>query len=154
MGATDRFIRVDGATRINVESGRKLRPSKRHQFPRCSINADAIKAFEETLLELAEDHEYFVIAGSLPQGVSPELCASWVQRLRDPRPCFSTAAVMHLKLVSNAQPWLIKPNDEELSQLFNAELTTRDQCPTLRAEAKRKGIDNIVVSLGAEGVMA
>ncbi|MCZ8499583.1 hypothetical protein O9929_23585 [Vibrio lentus] len=37
------------------------------------------KRLKETLLELAETHDYFVIAGSLPQGVSPELCASWVQ---------------------------------------------------------------------------
>ncbi|MEF1229921.1 PfkB family carbohydrate kinase, partial [Vibrio fortis] len=92
--------------------------------------------------------------GSLPQGVSPELCASWVQRLRDlGKKVLFDSSRDALKAGINAQPWLIKPNDEELSQLFNAELTTPKQCQQAGQALSEKGIENIVVSLGADGVM-
>jgi 1-phosphofructokinase len=154
MGATDRFIRVDGATRINVKLVENSGQVSDINFPGVPVDQDAIDAFEKTLMELAEDHDYFVIAGSLPQGVSPELCASWVQRLHDlGKKVLFDSSRDALKAGIDAQPWLIKPNDEELSQLFNAELTNRDQCQLAGQALSEKGIENIVVSLGADGVM-
>lgn len=154
MGATDRFIRVDGATRINVKLVETSGQVSDINFPGVPVDQDAIDAFEKTLMELAQDHEYFVIAGSLPQGVSPELCASWVQRLHDlGKKVLFDSSRDALKAGINAQPWLIKPNDEELSQLFDAELTSRDQCRLAGQALGEKGIENIVVSLGADGVM-
>lgn len=53
----------------------------------------------------------------------------------------------------DAKPWLIKPNDEELSQWCGRELTTLTDCQQAAAELAQKQIENIVISMGAEGVM-
>ena len=53
----------------------------------------------------------------------------------------------------DSKPWLIKPNDEELSQFVGRELTTQEQCLEAAETLSDKGIDNIVVSMGAEGVL-
>jgi 1-phosphofructokinase len=53
----------------------------------------------------------------------------------------------------DAHPWLIKPNDEELSDFVGQHLETPEQCQQAAQSLADKGIENIVVSMGANGVM-
>ena len=76
MAAIDEFVRVDGATRINVKLVEKSGEVSDINFPGVEVTPLAIEQFERTLDRLAADHDYFVLAGSLPQGISPALCAS------------------------------------------------------------------------------
>ncbi len=154
LGATDRFVRVAGATRINVKLVEESGRVSDINFPGVNVNSDAIKQFEDTLFELANDHEYFVIAGSLPNGVSPELCASWIEKLHQlGKKVLFDSSRDALAAGLDANPWLIKPNDEELSQFVGTHLETPEQCQRAAQSLANKGIDNIVVSMGADGVM-
>ena len=154
MGAHDKFVRVDGSTRINVKLVEESGEVSDVNFPGVQVTPIAIEQFERTLFELATDHDYFVIAGSLPKGVSPALCASWIQKLHDMgKKVLFDSSRDALSAGLNANPWLIKPNDEELSQFVGRELITPEQCQLAASELANKGIDNIVVSMGAEGVM-
>lgn len=154
MGAKDRFIRVAGATRINVKLVETNARVSDINFPGVSVDPQAIKQFEHTLFELANDHDYFVIAGSLPSGVSPELCASWIEKLHQlGKKVLFDSSRDALASGLDAHPWLIKPNDEELSQFIGADLNTPEQCQQAAQTLARKGVNNIVVSMGADGVM-
>jgi 1-phosphofructokinase len=53
----------------------------------------------------------------------------------------------------DSHPWLIKPNDEELSDFIGKHLSTPEACQSAAQTLSNKGIDNIVVSMGSEGVM-
>ncbi len=48
---------------------------------------------------------------------------------------------------------MIKPNDEELSDFVGEHLATPEQCQIAAQTLSDKGIENIVVSMGADGVM-
>ncbi|ELI1840084.1 1-phosphofructokinase [Vibrio fluvialis] len=154
MGANDQFVRIDGATRINVKLVEANGEVSDINFPGIQVLPEDIAVFEYTLMALAEEHEYFVMAGSLPSGVSPELCASWIEKLHalGKKVLFDSSRDA-LAAGLNAQPWLIKPNDEELSQFVGRELHSPQECRSAAEHLADKGIENIVVSMGADGTM-
>ncbi|MCP4323078.1 MAG: 1-phosphofructokinase, partial [Alteromonadales bacterium] len=154
MGAKDAFIRVDGATRINVKLVENSGQVSDINFPGVAVSEKAICEFESCLFELATTHDYFVLAGSLPEGVSPELCASWIEKLHQMgKKVLFDSSREALATGIDAHPWLIKPNDEELAEFIGRDLNTPQACQQAAEELADKGINNIVVSLGAKGVM-
>ncbi|MDW6094258.1 1-phosphofructokinase [Vibrio rhizosphaerae] len=154
MGAKDEFIRVDGSTRINVKLVESSGEVSDINFPGVEVSSQAIAAFEETLFRLAESHEYFVLAGSLPKGVSPQLCAAWIEKLHQlGKKVLFDSSRDALAAGLNAHPWLIKPNDEELSHFVGRPLESAAECQQAAGELAAKEIENIVVSMGANGVM-
>ncbi|MDV7104671.1 1-phosphofructokinase [Vibrio sp. TH_r3] len=154
LGVNDRFIRVNGATRINVKLVEQSGETSDINFPGVQVTASDVQQFETELFALALDHDYFVIAGSLPNGVSASQCAVWIQRLHAMgKKVFFDSSRAALKAGLDANPWLVKPNDEELSELVGRELKTAEQCQEAAQELADKGIENIVVSMGSEGVM-
>ncbi|MFA0413417.1 1-phosphofructokinase [Vibrio renipiscarius] len=154
MGAVDRFIRVAGSTRINVKLVEKNGAVSDINFPGVTVNAQAIAQFEQALDELCVDHDFFVLAGSLPNGVSPEMCANWIRKLRaNGKKVLFDSSRAALAAGIDATPWLIKPNDEELADFSGQAVETHKDVIQIAEQLGNKGIDNIVVSLGAKGVM-
>ncbi|GAB3529660.1 1-phosphofructokinase [Photobacterium alginatilyticum] len=154
LGASDQFVRVNGASRINVKLVEASGQVSDINFPGVAVSEQDIQAFEQTLFELADSHDVFVMAGSLPQGISPELCASWVAQLQERgKHVFFDSSKAALTAGLNAAPWLVKPNDEELSDWAGRALSTKQDLTQVAEQLAQKGIANVVVSLGAEGVM-
>ncbi|MDE1515461.1 MAG: 1-phosphofructokinase [Vibrio sp.] len=154
LGVKDQFIRIAGATRINVKLVEQQGTVSDINFPGITVTEDDIAAFEATLLRLAQDHDYFVLAGSLPQGISPQRCAGWIEQLhRMNKKVLFDSSRDALMAGLEAKPWLIKPNDEELSQWCGRELSTLSECQQAANQLAAKQIENIVISMGANGVM-
>lgn len=154
MGAQDRFVRVSGSTRINVKLVEHSGEVSDINFPGVEVNAEAITQFESELDSLMKTHDYFVFAGSLPRGITAEQCANWVAHLQQngKRVLFDSSRDALAKGL-DSKPWLIKPNDEELAQFVGRHLETQQQCMEAAESLSDKGIQNIVVSMGAEGVL-
>lgn len=154
INAKDEFVRVNGATRINVKLVESTGQVSDINFPGIVITEQAIVEFEKRLFKLAESHLYFVLAGSLPNGISPALCASWIDKLHKlgKRVIFDSSRAA---LAAGLQftPWLIKPNDEELSEFVGRTLDSAEKCQQVAQTLADDGIENIVVSLGSKGVM-
>lgn len=154
IDAKDEFIRVEGATRINVKLVEDNGKVSDINFPGIEISEQAISEFESRLFTLAKTHEFFVLAGSLPKGISAQLCANWITKLHNMgKKVIFDSSRDALSAGLDAHPWLIKPNDEELSEFIGRKLETPEMCQQAAQELANKGIDNIVVSLGAKGVM-
>lgn len=154
LGVKDRFVRVDGATRINVKLVEHDGKVSDINFPGVNVTAQAISDFERELYALAESHDYFVIAGSLPNGISPQLCAKWIKTLsQQGKKVLFDSSREALAVGLDASPWMIKPNDEELSHFVGAELKNAEQCQNAATSLVNKGVSNVVVSMGEKGVM-
>ncbi|MDX2321461.1 MAG: 1-phosphofructokinase [Moritella sp.] len=154
INASDKFIRVQGATRINVKLVEASSQVSDINFPGVSVTAAAVMEFESMLFNLALSHDVFVIAGSLPIGVTPEMCASWIEQLQQAgKKVFFDSSNAALSAGIAVQPWLIKPNDEELAQWAKGALLADKSLPEIAEQLFDTGIVNVVVSLGAEGVM-
>ena len=93
---TDKFIRVQGASRINVKIVEKSGQVSDLNFPGVAVTKDEIKQFEQTLFALAKSHDVFVIAGSLPQGGHQSSWQAGSKHYKTPvKKYFLTAAVRH-----------------------------------------------------------
>ncbi len=148
------FVEVQGATRINVKLVEANGQVSDINFPGVQVTKEELERFEQTLFRLAETHDYFVLAGSLPGGVSAEQCAAWIEKLHQlGKKVLFDSSKTALRAGIEAQPWLIKPNDEELSDLIGDHLSTSEQCQSAAQTLSDKGIANIVVSMGSDGVM-
>ncbi|HHF2870051.1 TPA: 1-phosphofructokinase [Vibrio diabolicus] len=154
IGVKNEFVEVQGATRINVKLVEANGNVSDINFPGVQVTADEIARFEETLFRLAKTHDYFVLAGSLPGGVTAEQCAAWIKALHQQgKNVLFDSSKAALKSGIEAHPWLIKPNDEELGDFVGEHLETPEQCQAAAQTLSDKGIENIVVSMGADGVM-
>jgi 1-phosphofructokinase len=154
LGVTDKCVRVKGASRINVKLVEASGQVSDINFPGVAVSAQDIADFEKTLFDLSESHDVFVMAGSLPQGISPQLCASWVERLQQlGKQVYFDSSKAALSAGLDAAPWLVKPNDEELSDWAGRVLETEQDLTEAAGQLAQKGIANVVVSLGADGVM-
>ncbi|MCS0451392.1 1-phosphofructokinase [Vibrio diabolicus] len=154
IGVKNEFVEVQGATRINVKLVEASGNVSDINFPGVQVTADEIARFEETLFRLSKTHDYFVLAGSLPGGVTAEQCAAWIKALHQQgKKVLFDSSKAALKSGIEAHPWLIKPNDEELGDFVGEHLETPEQCQAAAQTLSDKGIENIVVSMGADGVM-
>ena len=154
LGAHDAFVRVNGASRINVKLVEQDGRVSDINFPGVEVSTEDVARFEQTLMSLADTHDVFVIAGSLPRGLSPEQCAAWITTLHEKgKYVYFDSSKAALAAGLNASPWLVKPNDEELSDWAGRELTTDAELQTFAEQLADNGIANVVVSLGADGVM-
>ncbi|PVZ12382.1 MULTISPECIES: 1-phosphofructokinase [unclassified Pseudomonas] len=152
-GFDDAFIRVPGETRRNF----KLAESAGRVT---DINGQGPLVSEEDqarllarLERIAPGHDAVVVAGSLPRGVS----VTWFQQLLERLHALGLKVALDtsgtaLRAGLATQPWLVKPNTEELAEVTGGAVETLDQQAQVAARLRAQGIANVVISQGAQGV--
>jgi 1-phosphofructokinase len=153
-GIEDRFVRIPGETRIGVKiSDAVLKQTTDINFPGLTPSPAAIEQFFAILRELASTHEWFVLSGSIPAGVSAGIYGEMVKALAGKKTVLDTSGEGFRQAVA-AGPWLIKPNVDELGEFFGEKLATRDAMIQVARELmKRHDITTVVVSMGKEGAI-
>lgn len=150
----DKFVRIAGASRINVKVVEQQGQVTDLNFPGIAVTEDEIKALEDTVFALAKSHEIFVIAGSVPKGMAPERLNAWITALgAQGKKVFFDSSNAALEEGLKAKPWLVKPNDEELSQWAGFPLDGQQALLKAGMQLSETGIKNVVISRGAQGVL-
>lgn len=95
-----------------------------------------------------------VLAGSIPQGISDTLYAEICKKLA------VTGAQVVVDAVGPAllqtlpyRPFLIKPNHEELGELFGVTIDRPQQAEEYGSKLLERGAQNVLVSMGGDGAM-
>ena len=108
--------------------------------------------------ELLETVEVVAISGSLPAGLPVDYYDSLVELANQagkPVVLDCSGAALQAVLESPHKPTVIKPNNEELSQLLGREISKDlDELKEVLEEPLFEGIEWIIVSLGANGAFA
>lgn len=148
------FIEVPGMTRINVftqvnQMGEEYKLV--NQGP--EITQAAVHNFLNRIRALqAED--YLCVSGSLPRGLSPKFLVE-ISRI-----CQEKG--IHLIIDSSNQevmdclpfrPFLLKPNEEELSSWFGRKMVTDEDYFTYGQRLVESGAENVLLSLGEKGAI-
>jgi 1-phosphofructokinase family hexose kinase len=153
-GIEDRCVRIAGQTRIGVKvSDEVLHQTTDINFPGETPSQEEIAHLFQILAELAVEHEWFVLSGSIPRGVSDGIYKEMVQVLPGKKIVLDTSGEGFSQAVP-AGPWLIKPNVDELSEFAGKSLDT----PTAileqaRAVMTRYNIYSVVISMGKGGAI-
>ena len=105
-----------------------------------------------TLLESFDDMEYLCISGSLPRGISSEFYDNIFKC------CAKKGAKVVLDISSPKfkdllayRPLLIKPNDEEIRDIFGIHLNTEDDIKSAIKMLHELGAQNVLLTLGNKG---
>ncbi|HFD1731049.1 TPA: 1-phosphofructokinase [Enterococcus faecium] len=148
------FIEVPGMTRINVftqvnQTGEEYKLV--NQGP--EIPQAAVHNFLNQIRALQEE-DYLCVSGSLPRGLSPKVLIE-ISRI-----CQEKG--IHLIIDSSDQevmdclpyrPFLLKPNEEELSSWFGRKMVTDEDYFVYGQRLVELGAENILLSLGEKGAI-
>ncbi len=150
----DRCVRIAGSTRIGV----KISDMAQHRttdinFPGQTPGPADVAALFDILKELAATHDWFVLSGSIPAGVSAGIYGEMVRTLAGKKVLLDTSGEGFRQAVA-AGPWLIKPNVDELGEFVGERLATTEAIlQVARDLIRRYNIASVVVSMGKEGAI-
>lgn len=94
-----------------------------------------------------------VISGSLPPGIESSFYDEILTICRD-KSCEVILDISHpvLKELIKQEPLLIKPNDDELAEIFGLEVVTRPQVREAMTFLHQSGARNVLLTMGAKGL--
>jgi 1-phosphofructokinase len=145
------FVRIDCDTRINV----KLEGAKN-----LTVNAKGpsvtLKDEQALLRKLSKirDGDFLVLSGSIPSSMGDSAYERILNCLRDKHiNIVADTTGNALRSVLAHRPFLIKPNNFELSELFGKNLSTRDEIVCACRELQALGARNVLVSMGSRGML-
>ncbi len=154
-GIHDRFILIPGKTRINV----KIIDDDQNQvtdinFPGETPAVEDVDALNRSIDELATDCDWFIMSGSVPNGLSHGIYGELVDRLKAKgKTIVLDASGESLRQALPFAPYAIKPNIDELQELFSRKLEGEGAIVQAAQELLAKGIHTVVVSMGAKGAI-
>ena len=152
-GLPHRFLTVPGAVRTNLKVfSRENRLVTELNEPGERLDVEDLERFFTLAREEAAHSDYMVLTGSLPPGCPQGTYRSLIQALPGTKCVLDTEGV-ELRLGAEAHPFLIKPNLAELEQTLGMELRTLRSIRDAASIFLHKGVEHVVVSMGAMGAM-
>ncbi len=146
------FIEVkDGMSRINV----KLRSNEESEINGMgpAISNEDIKKLYGQLDQLKEG-DVLVLAGSIPSVMPESMYMDIMKYLEDKKLKIVVDATKDLLLnVLPYHPFLIKPNNYELGEIFGVELKTKEDVVPYAKKLQEKGAVNVLISMAGEGAL-
>lgn len=95
-----------------------------------------------------------VIAGSIPNTMPDDVYERMLERISRKDVKIVVDATKQLLVNSlKYKPFLIKPNRQELSEIFGTEVKTEEDIEKYAKELQKMGAKNVLISLGGEGAM-
>lgn len=146
------FIHLDnGFSRINV----KIRSSFETE-----INGQGPEISEENIEELfkklnkIQDGDTIVLAGSIPASLPSDIYERILEYLKNKKIRAIVDATGDLLMnVLKYKPFLIKPNNFELEEIFGVELKTAEDVSEYALKLKEMGAVNVLVSMAGDGAI-
>lgn len=152
MGIDTDFVRLEkGNSRINVKIKSAEETELNGQGP--DIDDKAIAALFEKLDKLS-DGDTLILAGSIPPSLPSDIYERILERLSGKQIKVVVDATKDLLLnVLKYKPFLIKPNDHELGEMFGVELKTDDEIEKYARKLQDMGAVNVLISMAGDGAM-
>lgn len=151
----DRFVRIAGETRIGIKIINEVTQETTDiNFPGQTPTAENIRVLFQTIQLLAEDCRWFVLAGSIPAGVDPNIYADLIDAIAQKgRKVALDTSGEGLRRAISRKPSLMKPNIHELEELTGQPLTSQAEVLQAAQRLLDGGIECVIISMGADGAM-
>ena len=148
------FLEVPGMTRINVFTQVK---KEKAEYKLVNKGPELTKNQVMQFLRKIENlkmGDYLCVSGSLPQGVSPAVLVE-ISRICQKNKVFLIIDSSYYEILDCLpyQPFLLKPNEEELRIWFQTERNTKEAYIFYGKELLKQGAQNVLISLGSEGAL-
>lgn len=152
MGVKNGFIRLeDGFSRINLKLKSIDGTEINGQGP--DIDEEKVKKLMDQLSGLGEGDVLF-LSGSIPASMPDDAYQRIMELLEGKGVQIAVDATKDLLLkVLVHHPFMIKPNNHELGEIFGVELKTRASVVPYAKKLQEQGARNVLVSMAGEGAV-
>ena len=152
MGVQNGFIRIEeGVSRINLKLKSIDGMEINGQGP--VISPEHVEELMKQLDRLGEGDVLF-LSGSIPASMPDDAYQKIMERLDGRGVQIVVDATRDLLMkVLEYHPFLIKPNNHELGEIFDVELRTREEVIPYAKKLQEKGAVNVLVSMAGEGAV-
>lgn len=146
------FIRLDnGFSRINVKIKAQKETEINGQGP--VIDETAMKELYKKLDHIQDD-DFLVLAGSVPKTLPDSIYCDIMEYLKEKNLKIIVDTIGELLTnVLKFRPFLIKPNNFELGEIFDKTIKTDEEIIECARKLQKMGARNVLVSLGADGAL-
>ncbi len=146
------FIKLkNGISRINIKIKAGEETEINCQGPH--IDETELERLLQKIDRIGEG-DTLVLAGSIPNTMPDDVYERMMERIARKNVRFVVDATRQLLVNSlKYKPFLIKPNRQELSEIFDAEVKTEEDIEHYAKELQKMGARNVLISLGGEGAM-
>ena len=152
MGIEADFVRLGhGNSRINVKIKADEETEINGQGP--DIDADALEKLFGKLDRLS-DGDILILAGSIPQSLPSDIYEKILERLsgRDIKTVVDATNDLLINVLKY-HPFLIKPNNHELGEIFGVSVNTHEEAAEYAAKLREMGARNVLVSMAEKGAI-
>ena len=145
------FIPVDGDTRINVKIRCHGETAINGQGP--DISEGQIEELIKRLEKMTSE-DLLVISGAVPSKLPSDIYEQILKRISHNKVRLVVDATKDILLNTlKYRPILVKPNKQELEEMFNVEIHNREELVFNARKLIEMGAQNVIVSLGKEGAL-
>jgi len=152
LGCKEELIAIsNGYSRINL----KLRSDEESEINGMGpiIDEEAIQKLYEKLDLLAEG-DILVLAGSIPSSMPDTIYSDIMKQLSGRGVLIAVDATKDLLVnVLSYHPFVIKPNNHELGEIFKTKLTEKADVITYAKKLQEMGTQNVLVSMAGDGAV-
>ena len=152
QGVTADFIRLEeGMTRINVKIKSGKETEINGQGP--TITPAALEELFHKIDKIS-DGDILVLAGSIPTTMPDDIYQNIMARVQRKQVKVVVDATKDLLMnVLKFHPFLIKPNNHELGEMFGVTLKTDEEIIYYAKKLQKKGAQNVLISMAGEGAI-
>ena len=156
-GVKTEFIKVKkGITRINV----KINSIIEGKFEETAVNGNGPfieqKDIENLMKKIQNmtQEDIVVLSGNIPKNINSSIYKKICEILNKRKITFVVDSTQELLVnILKYEPFLIKPNKEEITETLKCKAETRDEIVNAAKKLKNMGAQNVLVSLGADGAI-
>lgn len=146
------FIKIENSnSRINVKISANEETAINANGP--EITEDKVSELLEKLKNLNEN-DFLVLSGSIPKSLKDDIYEKICNIVRTKNVKIVVDATKNLLVQSlKYNPFLIKPNNEELGEIFGVDIHTKEDAYVYGRKLKEMGAKNVLVSMGKIGAV-
>ena len=157
QGVQTDFVKVEkGITRINIKIS-SMNENKVEETALNGMGPQITKGDIDVLFEKIQKmstKDIVILSGSIPKNIDNDIYERICKQLNEKGITFIVDSTQELLMnVLKYQPFLIKPNKEELEETLNCKISTKEDIVNAAKELKKMGAQNVLVSLGNEGAL-
>ncbi len=155
MGLMCHMTFIPGETRTNLKIvDPVLHTNTDINEPGIEVTKEVLDTMLSELVAMLRPGDIVALSGSLPKGAPQDTYCHWASRCKAAgAKVFLDADGPLLAAGLQAAPYLVKPNNDELSRLTGKKLETEADLVAAGRELLSQGVSRVVISMGGEGAL-
>lgn len=153
-GIDHRFIHIEGETRCCINILDKEYGSTEYLEPGCEVSSEEERRFLQAYPDIIRDSDVITISGSIPAGLKKDIYGRMISIARSMgKTVILDSSGEVLKQGIKACPAVVKPNQDEIEQLFGVKIHGIQDVIRYAEKIRAAGIPYAVISMGKEGAL-